>query len=83
MDVHVQVCAQADLVVLPSALRRERGRAPTLGGWGWGGVEGSSLGRDAGISRFQKPPDLGLHVGVWFRMEDGDALELVHKHSVL
>ena len=60
VDVHVQVCAQADLVVLPSALRRERGRAPTPGGVG---VGGSSLGREASISRFHKPLDLGLHVG--------------------
>lgn len=41
VDVHVQVCAQADLVVLPSALRRERSRAPTPGvGWGAAAWEG-------------------------------------------
>lgn len=41
VDVHVQVCAQADLVVLPSALRRERSRAPTPGvEWGAAAWEG-------------------------------------------
>ena len=59
-DVHVQVCPQAHLGVLPSALRRERGRALTPG---VGGGRGGSLGREAGISPFQKPPHVGQHVG--------------------
>ena len=59
-DVHVQVCPQAHLGVLPSALRRERGRALTPG---VGGGRGGSLGREAGISPFQKPPHVRQHVG--------------------
>lgn len=59
-DMHIQVCPQADLGVLPSALRRERGSALTPG---VGGGGGGSLRREASISPFQKPPDVGQHVG--------------------
>ena len=82
MDVHVQVCAQADLVVLPSALRRERGRAPTPGGGGGGGGAAAWEGRPV-FHGFTNPWISGCTWGVWFRMEDRDALELACKHPAL